>query len=312
MRWELPFEPRGPGAYELRARATDASGLTQPAAVPFNDNGYQFWATARAPVPRGPRASLRAGLATEPLTQRLAAGARPAKQRAYRLLVGRLRVVPRSRSARPYAMFGFARVAELRWRLLLRRRPVLTPEQYAAQVTVADIEELLACQLCGERRVQPLLNPSRPRRWGYHVVRCPSCGFMYRNPGIKPERFGELYGKGNYGRFLTGRYARKRKRGYRQIMGEFSPLLDDGAGRRLLDYGSGAGLFLQVAHRRGFEGYGVDLAPDAVALAREQPGSARSYVGMPHDVPEIAAGGFDVVTLWSVLAHLPTARRGPQ
>ena len=224
---------------------------------------------------------------------------------AYRLLVRRWRVVPRSRSARPYAMFGFARVAELRWRLLQRRRPVLSPEEYARRVTVADIEELLGCQLCGERRVQPLLSPSRPPRWAYHVVRCPSCGFMYRNPGIKPERLGELYGKGNYGRFLTGRYARKRKRGYRQIMGEFSPLLDKGGGRRLLDYGSGAGLFLQVAHRRGFEGYGVDLAPDAVALARERPGSARSYVGMPLDVPEIAAGGFDVVTLWSVLAHLP-------
>ena len=73
----------------------------------------------------------------------------------------------------------------------------------------------------------------------------------------------------------------------------------------MLDYGSGAGLFLQVAHRRGFEGYGVDLAPDAVELAREDPGSERSYHGMPRDVPEIAAGGFDVVTLWSVLAHLP-------
>jgi DMSO/TMAO reductase YedYZ molybdopterin-dependent catalytic subunit len=50
VRWELPFEPRSAGAHELRARATDASGLVQPGTVPFNDDGYQFWATIRHPV----------------------------------------------------------------------------------------------------------------------------------------------------------------------------------------------------------------------------------------------------------------------
>ena len=50
VRWELPFEPRRAGAYVVRARATDANGLTQPAAVPFNDGGYQFWATVAHPV----------------------------------------------------------------------------------------------------------------------------------------------------------------------------------------------------------------------------------------------------------------------
>ena len=224
---------------------------------------------------------------------------------AYRLLVRRLRFVPRSSSVRPYAMLGWARLAELRWRWRLRRRPVLGGAEYAAKAVVGEIEELLACQLCGETRVQPLLNPTRPGRWSYHVVRCPSCGFLYRNPGIRPERLGDLYSKGNYGRFLTGRYARHRRRNYRRVMAEFAPLFDEGGGRRLLDYGSGAGLFLEVAHKRGFEAHGVDLAPDAVALARSRPGAERSYLGSPVDVPEVAAGGFDVVTMWSVLAHLP-------
>jgi SAM-dependent methyltransferase len=60
-----------------------------------------------------------------------------------------------------------------------------------------------------------------------------------------------------------------------------------------------------VAHGRGFECFGVDLAADAVEAARRKPSGANVYHGSPAEVPEIAAGGFDVVTMWSVLAHLP-------
>jgi SAM-dependent methyltransferase len=116
---------------------------------------------------------------------------------------------------------------------------------------------------------------------------------------------GDLYGGGKYGKFLTGRYAKKRQRRYAVVMDAFAPLFDDGHGRRLLDFGCGAGLFLELAHRRGFDCYGVDLSRDAVERARKRPGGANAHFGAPEEVPEIAAGGFDLVTLWSVLAHLP-------
>jgi predicted TPR repeat methyltransferase len=89
-------------------------------------------------------------------------------------------------------------------------------------------------------------------------------------------------------------------------MDAFDPLFADGAGRRLLDFGCGTGLFLDLAHERGFECYGVDLSEDSVETAREKPSGAHAYFGSPMHVPEIAAGGFDVVTMWSVLAHLAT------
>jgi DMSO/TMAO reductase YedYZ molybdopterin-dependent catalytic subunit len=50
VRWEIPWTPPAPGAYELRARATDAAGRTQPDSVPFNDGGYVFSAVVRHPV----------------------------------------------------------------------------------------------------------------------------------------------------------------------------------------------------------------------------------------------------------------------
>jgi SAM-dependent methyltransferase len=225
------------------------------------------------------------------------------KRLAHRVLIERLKLVPRGANVRPYALPGVARMLELRWAWLLARRRVMTLEEYAPTVEAGEIEELIACSLCGGRRVQPLFEPARPGRWRYHVVRCPDCGWLYRNPGVRPERLGDLYSRGGYARFLSGRYARQRQRGYRSTLDAFGSLFADGEGRRLLDYGCGIGLFLEVARDRGFDACGVDLAPDSVSEARRR--GLRAWLGSPGDVPEIAAGGFDVVTLWSVLAHLP-------
>jgi DMSO/TMAO reductase YedYZ molybdopterin-dependent catalytic subunit len=50
VRWSFDWTPPGPGSYQLRARATDQTGQRQPDSVPFNKNGYLFWAVVRHPV----------------------------------------------------------------------------------------------------------------------------------------------------------------------------------------------------------------------------------------------------------------------
>jgi DMSO/TMAO reductase YedYZ molybdopterin-dependent catalytic subunit len=49
QRWEHPWHP-APGAYTLRARATDVTGVTQPDTAPHNTLGYLFGAIVRHPV----------------------------------------------------------------------------------------------------------------------------------------------------------------------------------------------------------------------------------------------------------------------
>jgi SAM-dependent methyltransferase len=204
-----------------------------------------------------------------------------------------------------------AALLELRWQARIRRARTYSPEEHAAAFADparrgADIEIAIPCALCGGRRLQELIHAydhkREPPNWDYHVVRCADCGFLFRHPGIRPERLGDLYASGNYAKFLGGKYTRKRKRRYRVTMRPFGALFKNGEGRRLLDFGCGNGLFLDIARKRGFETYGVDLAEDAVAAARER--GHRTYHGSPTDVPEIAAGGFDVITMWSVLAHI--------
>ncbi len=50
VRWSLPWTPRATGATALLARATDATGRTQPATTPHNTQGYLFDAVVRHPV----------------------------------------------------------------------------------------------------------------------------------------------------------------------------------------------------------------------------------------------------------------------
>ncbi|MFI6533646.1 class I SAM-dependent methyltransferase [Nonomuraea sp. NPDC050547] len=205
---------------------------------------------------------------------------------------------------RAYVRPGERVIREAQWRLRLRRAPVTSLPGYSRSVPLGEIEEFLACTLCGEERQQPLFEPTGGKGWRYRVVRCPACGFLYRNPNVRPEHLGDLYA-GSYSSFLTGKYAAQRRRRYELTMKAFSPVFDDGAGRRLLDFGCGAGLFLGLAEELGFDAVGVDLSPDSVERANATLRTARAHLGDPEDVPEIAAGGFDVITLWSVLAHLP-------
>lgn len=48
-RWDLEWDPK-PGKYELKARATDTAGNTQPDRVPFNEEGYSYWAVVSHPI----------------------------------------------------------------------------------------------------------------------------------------------------------------------------------------------------------------------------------------------------------------------
>ena len=196
----------------------------------------------------------------------------------------------------------------------VRRAPVMSPQEHAAAVADpgrrgADIEVPLACAICGGTRLRALLHVHDQKRatprWDYHVVGCAACGFLYRHPGIRPERLGELYASGSYAKFLAGKYTRKRIRRYTVTMAPFGPLFKAGDGRRLLDFGCGNGLFLDIA----LQAWASSATASIWRPTRSRPpGRSRAagttYHGAPTEIPEIAAGGFDVITMWSVLAHL--------
>lgn len=207
----------------------------------------------------------------------------------------------------PYAVPGLAEMLE---RIEPTRRAASRPQSIAELQTVITpkkIEQFQYCPLCGADALRLMYRPVRyddegKLHYRYKAGRCAECGLLQRTPGIKPTRVPDLYTGGGYAEFLTGKYLKGRRDKYERTMRSFAPFLDEGAGRRLLDFGCGTGEFLDMALERGFDAYGVDLAPDSIELARQRFGD-RAWCGSPLDVPALAEGGFDVITLWSVIAH---------
>ena len=206
----------------------------------------------------------------------------------------------------PYAL---PFVAALTDRVDRLRRPAVALSDLDEKLPPTDAEVHQPCPLCGHTEVWVRYRPYRVRpdgttAWGYSVGQCPNCDLLYRLPAMLPERVPDLYSDGSYADFLDGDYAVNRRRRYRRTLKAFSPMFDAGEGRTLLDFGCGTGLFMRMARRRGFTAYGVDLAPDAVELARERFGPDRAFLGsVPRD--GVPGEGFDVITMWSVLAHIP-------
>lgn len=86
------------------------------------------------------------------------------------------------------------------------------------------------------------------------------------------------------------------------------------AGKRVLDVGCGAGLLTEAMAGRGARVTGIDMAPDALAVARLH---LQASPGLPVDYLETTAeelarqspGAFDVVTCMELLEHVPEPSR---
>lgn len=132
------------------------------------------------------------------------------------------------------------------------------------------------CLVCGTTCTETHYGPSR-------FLECPACG-LARVLGYD--------GRPDYwdSKQTTDPYWAKAKREY--FLSALA-MLPQG---RLLDLGGGVGEFASVAIDAGRDAYSYDTSPDATAAARERIGS--------HALEE-AVSGFDVVTLWCVIAHVP-------
>ncbi len=73
---------------------------------------------------------------------------------------------------------------------------------------------------------------------------------------------------------------------------------------RLLDIGCGAGTFLKLALKAGFDAYGLEFSPEAVRIASEDL-NGRICAGSEQDLIE-RGEKFDFITLFHCLEHVPT------
>jgi SAM-dependent methyltransferase len=154
------------------------------------------------------------------------------------------------------------------------------------------------CPACG--------STARDRGWatrglGFH--RCDACGLVYTDPqprGRIREKYTREY---DLAAHFGQHHARKQVLFQRRLDRLGAPSLDR---RRLFDVGCGDGLFLELAARRGWQVYGVELNPPAIARARER--GAQVFEGALEELLDLPWGTFDVVTSWDSIEHTPEPR----
>ncbi len=195
--------------------------------------------------------------------------------------------------------------------------------------------ETIACPLCGGRRARELcverdLALGVPGR--FPLARCEGCGLLYQNPRVRRDQLDRMYPDDypphardpDAGRALPPaspavRWLLSRRLGYvhldpgaarpltrvrarlarRRVLKNVPPWQGQG---RLLDVGCATGRFLQRMQALGWRVSGIELDPVAAATARTV--TPDVTVGDPAEIT-LPAAGFDLVTAFHVVEHLP-------
>lgn len=137
------------------------------------------------------------------------------------------------------------------------------------------------------------------------ILECPTCGLWILDKRLlTPERHAIYTGRYFEGwgssQDLAGPINCMKRKTFERVFREISGYRAPG---RLLDVGCAFGASLQVAEAWGWDGYGLELNPSALALAREKLGS-RIMCGDFESV-ELQEQSYDTILMFDVLEHLP-------
>jgi SAM-dependent methyltransferase len=166
---------------------------------------------------------------------------------------------------------------------------------------------LSACALCSAQvdRTADLLW----RKDGYDVVRCASCGLVFRSDPPDERALAEIYdeayfrdrpdaadrhGYADYLRDATLHRANARRR--LRLLEARLPQRG-----RLLDVGCAGGFFVDEARRAGWDASGIDVSAPMVEWARDElglPVTQGAFASAPPP-PE----PFDAITMWDYIEH---------
>jgi SAM-dependent methyltransferase len=160
--------------------------------------------------------------------------------------------------------------------------------------------ESVRCCVCGiDGKLRYRLPP-------FGVVQCPSCELVFVSPRLTSSALQSMYDEPAY--FEGGIYSARSRRSPAMLLqrtwtaGRLAAItrLRPALGR-LLEIGSGYGLFLAAARDAGFSVRGVELSRTASERARKGLG-LDVFAGQLLDAPADRA---DVVCFWDTLEHVP-------
>ena len=137
-------------------------------------------------------------------------------------------------------------------------------------------------------------------------MQCASCGFRRKDHLPSADEEERLYEDDYYNARGLQVGMQSQSTWMRELIQDRVSKLTElnGGPGRLLDVGAGTGLFIEASLSIGWSATGVDTSAAAVAIAKR---ITRADV-IRGGIEDVKAGGFDAVTLWDVLEHLPDPR----
>jgi SAM-dependent methyltransferase len=143
------------------------------------------------------------------------------------------------------------------------------------------------CPVCAARTLPA-------RHGGFSFLECESCGYgLLANVVAKADTY---WAPDAASRDVDDFWIGAKRRYFESALALLS---EKGGAGRLLDIGGGVGFFAELALEKGWDAYSLDVSPAATALAARRVGPGRAIT----TITDAAAGSFDVVTLWCVIAH---------
>jgi len=175
------------------------------------------------------------------------------------------------------------------------------------------INEKQICELCNSQAIRLLYQFDSKRiidSKDNRIMRCQNCGLVFIYP-VPPEKdIEKIYSTPKYHNLP---YFDNCKAGYKdkgQIL-LYKKVLDEIESRiektKILDIGCGTGAFLDIAKKRGWESFGVDISKRACDYAKED-FNINVFNGELYEA-NFPDKYFNVITLWDALEHIPHTSR---
>ncbi len=159
------------------------------------------------------------------------------------------------------------------------------------------------CALCGARDTRRVYS-----KYGWGIERCRRCGLVYANPRAPAPAILARYSADYFwNEYLPAAGAPGGRIDDVLLDGRHGPMLslikrESPSGRRLLEVGTGAGLFLRAASRAGWDVAGLELSSEGAAFARDKLGlDVRTERA---EAMSFEAASFDVAVMFDVIEHL--------
>jgi SAM-dependent methyltransferase len=147
------------------------------------------------------------------------------------------------------------------------------------------------------------------RKDGHDIVRCPSCGLVFRADLPDEHELCQIYDED----YFRDQPDRANRHGYADYLRD-APLHRANARRRLrllaarmprrgrlLDVGCAGGFFVDEARRAGWEASGIDVSAAMVDWARSELGVPVTCASFAH--ADVAPPHFDAITMWDYIEH---------